>query len=586
MNLRAILHPLSSILFLLPATTLAADAPTPAQIQQSIHRGVQFLLNEQAPDGSWPGRSPRMGMDLLAGAPDRPHPPATDPDGGRTALVTLALLSSGESPQSEPLKKSIDFLKKKEMNRTYSVALRAAVYSMLPEQVRKKELQADALWLRKAMHPKGPLAGLYTYGANSNDFDEADLSNSQYGVLGVWYAAESGLEIPLDYWKKVELAWLKSQHPDGGWSYRANQDPHAQSYTSMTLAGLATLYITQDYLHSHEAHLLSSADSSIRNPQSEIRNSPISKGISWLTTHFSIEKNTNAGRYWTNDDTDDIFLHYMLFGFERVGEASGLTRFGDHTWFAQGAKYLLDNQQEDGSWSGSTGPTIDTSFSLLFLSRGLSPVALQKLQLTTAPWNNRPRDVANIARWLRHQTERHINWQIVSIDADDDELLDAPILYLASQSPVTFTKDQKQKLKHYLAQGGLLLCLNDGAADLFPKSIEQLAKDLYPDYAMRDLPPDHPIFNENFPIKNLPYPVRALSNGSRELILLIPTADLSWQYQSYAIAPTNPNQSFPLIADLYLYTTHNSNPRYKRDWLNHRQPVEPQHATSSPATAR
>ena len=45
------------------------------------------------------------------------------------------------------------------------------------------------------------------------------------------------------------------------------------------------------------------------------------------------------------------WVHYMLFGYERVGEASGLTRFGTHKWFDEGAQFLMDIQNPDGSWS-------------------------------------------------------------------------------------------------------------------------------------------------------------------------------------------------------------------------------------------
>src|SRR6187549_2457476 len=80
------------------------------------------------------------------------------------------------------------------------------------------------------------------------------------------------------------------------------------------------------------------------------------------------------------DGDEGWFVHYMLFGYERVGEASGLTRFGEHRWFDEGAQFLIETQAYDGSWHGMIDKTVATGYSLLFLSRGRSPVAIQKLQ--------------------------------------------------------------------------------------------------------------------------------------------------------------------------------------------------------------
>ena len=62
-----------------------------------------------------------------------------------------------------------------------------------------------------------------------------DNSNSQYGLLGVWSAAEAGVEVPDSYWRQVEQHWATTQLREGTWSYhQADQAPRL----SMTLAGL------------------------------------------------------------------------------------------------------------------------------------------------------------------------------------------------------------------------------------------------------------------------------------------------------------------------------------------------------------
>ncbi len=68
--------------------TLAAAQPPPelvrdplyTDIDRAINRAVEYLKKSQQPDGYWSAE--------------------TDRDHGQTALVTLALLYAGESPQS------------------------------------------------------------------------------------------------------------------------------------------------------------------------------------------------------------------------------------------------------------------------------------------------------------------------------------------------------------------------------------------------------------------------------------------------------------------------------------------------------
>ena len=74
-----------------------------------------------------------------------------------------------------------------------------------------------------------------------------DRSNSQYGVLGAWALEQAGAEIPQKYWAEEDEAWKKAQLVDGGWNYNNDSENRHSSYT-MTSAGIATLFITQDYM--------------------------------------------------------------------------------------------------------------------------------------------------------------------------------------------------------------------------------------------------------------------------------------------------------------------------------------------------
>src|SRR5688500_1110394 len=549
-----------------PATQPAEDAEEPApparsdlrrsrlssDVDRSIRKAVKFLVSRQNADGSWSAQGERDDLDV-----------------GTTALVTLALLSAGESHQSPALVKAVKYLKaarpEKVSRAVYSVGLRAAVYAQLPSAAAGNELKRDLTWLQRAMIDAGDMRGMYGYGFSDGKAHWGDYSNSQYGVLGVWYGAMAGVEVPLGYWKNVEHGWRIGQNEDGGWSYRPNM---RRSYASMTAAGAATLFITNDYLHATEAENLT------RPPT----NKPLEQAIAWLGENFAVDHNpgidTNLSEQRDKDLEEQMldqllpvlkpnttWLHYMLFSYERVGEASGLTRFGRRKWFDEGASYLVKTQSYDGSWEADIAEEVDAAYALLFLARGRSPVVVQKLECD-GRWNNRSRDVAAFVQFMRRATERHVNWQIVSIDSTPGELREAPILYIASDRPVKFTAEQRERLKKYVEQGGLILAVNEGKEDAFARSFASLAADMFPDFKFRDLPADHPIHTANSP-STWTEPVRGMSNGVRELIVLMPTGDASWKWQAAGGAFDVKLAPYAPLANLLLHLTDKSNPRYK-----------------------
>ena len=208
--------------------------------------------------------------------------PPADTEPGCTALMTLALLSCGEPHYSPAMEKAIKFLKSSQPQKshyaTYSVVLRACVYAQLPEAMRRASCDGDLRWLGDAVIN----SGMYTYADYPSS--SGDYSNSQYGVLGVWYAQLAGLDVPRTYWKKVEDAWLSGQYEDGGWGYKPVNDRRRRGrggpYASMSAAGTATLYITNDYLHARDAEDLTKVTV----------NEPLELAINWISENFAVEQ--------------------------------------------------------------------------------------------------------------------------------------------------------------------------------------------------------------------------------------------------------------------------------------------------------
>jgi hypothetical protein len=315
---------------------------------------------------------------------------------------------------------------------------------------------------------------------------------------------------------------------------------------------VATLYIAQEYLAAEPASKC----------RGNVESTAIERGIKYMET--------NAAKFATDEKYDRDFPFATLYAVERIGVASGRKYFGKFDWFQKGADWLVTKQDRSGGFTKSIdqGPIPSTCFAMLFLSRGRAPLLMNKLEYTSvgakqAEWNQRPRDVANLSRWVGRVLERDINWQVVSLDAPVSELHDAPILYISGTNEIKLDDASLAKLRDFAEGGGLILGHADCGGRAFATSFKALAAKLFPAYEFRELPERHPIFEIAFSRskwKQKPN-VLGLSNGVRELMVLIPQADAAraWQAQSTKTR----EEAFQLGANLFLYSADRKNLRFR-----------------------
>jgi hypothetical protein len=511
-----------------PAAAAADDEPGANDpVEKAIRRAVDYLYKTQKGD-NWEVSPRRNG--------DGPADVAGAQWGGLTSMATYALLAAGESPQNPQVAKAIEFLDKAEVVGTYAMAMKLQIWNYIerPTAPQKDVLRRDATLLLSGVNASGPSAGLYHYKTTADGTYDSSCSN--YGVLGMWAAAQQNLEVPTAYWELVDKAWRKTQEKDGGWSYtRAGE---RGSTISMTGAGVATLFITQDMLGEGKGG----------ECKGNVDDKDLERGLKWLSEHYGTLGNNL----------------YAMYNIERVGTASGYKYFGTVDWYKTGAAHLIKSQKPDGSWEGGHGTGVPgTVWGILFLVKGRAPVMMNKLEYGidlhgdkgTTNWNQRPRDIANLAHWTGKQLEKDLNWQIVNLKVDIDDLHDAPILYIAGNQNISFTKEEKAKLKQYVEQGGMILGHADCNDSKFSTAFAKLGQELFPAYEFRELPPEHLIYTAHFNGKNWTNkPVlRGLSNGAREMMVLIPSGDPAryWQIRNFSSGQTKPLAE--LASNIYLY---------------------------------
>jgi hypothetical protein len=537
-------------------------AATPEQIDAAIAKGKQLLYSRQNADHNWEYTQARE----LNAAKDHGSSESGGQWGGKTALVAYALIAAGEDVHSPRLAAAIDWLKKAKLVGVYALGTRCQVWLLMPEtDETRKLIRADAETLDKGFNTSGKAKYLYGYLTTKRDPNLIDHSASQFGVLGMWAAEQLRPEsVPDAYWSEVDGRWLHDQQPDGGWFYAASPSGslHGGTQASMTAAGVATLFITQDYVGAQQA---TKCSGNVTNPSM----TAIDKGLAYMAGHL---------QDWAPDVTFGTPQHewyscYTLYGVERIGVASGLKYIGTTDWYQYGADWCVKHQAKDGSWRTPTD-TDNTALALLFLARGRAPILVNKVQYDDADgpnagksghWDERPRDIANLVRWAGRQTERDLNWQVTNLKVPEADLHDAPFLYLSGNQALRLTMDEKDKLRQFCNSGGMTLFNADCGAAVagsagnqspFVASVVSLARDLFPNYEFRDLPPSSPVYSEQFPPSRWKRPptIRALSNGVRELMVLLPD-DPAKAWQLRQTLGTGKEEAFQSLQDIFLYGT-------------------------------
>jgi len=541
-----------------PAVLVSPDQLTDREIQWAIQSLKSGLYDLQGPKGTWERQYPQGSLSHL-----------NSHEGGQTTLAVLALLDAGESYQEERLVPALDFLATGKSDYTYVRSLRAHVWAMLPQRF-MKVLNAERTWLLGAY---GYNSGSWNYTSIQMD-SGYDNSLTQYGVLGLWEAAKRGIPVPTKLWKRVEDHYLRTQLLDGGWNYRPQW---SKARGSMTAAGLTCLFITQDFLHSADYLDIS------RNERPEEQ--AIRKGLQWLDENFTTDHHPGGP-----GKTSEYYFYYYLYGIERVGLASGYRRFADRDWFRSGAGAIIerlcdpvfDSAHELIGYKvkplfASTGDTevrvVQLSFALMFLSHGRRPIVVSKLRDDELAWNNRPRDAANLARWVGDEVEERRYWQILDIHRPMEEWFDGPMVYFATQEPLKYVDEyrkaierrnagsgnrkdasptQFEQIRRYLELGGLMITNADGHRKATTDSVQELALTMFPNFTWRQLPEDHWAYTLSSPVANRPV-LYGLTNGVRDLMIHFEKTDVGAALQ--ADDRKRDADLFATMSNLYYYAS-------------------------------
>lgn len=327
------------------------------EVDRAIARGAEYLKDQLGP--------------MLAVGKGQPGAFR----GNDIELLTYALIHAGVGQDDPVLKAGIEHLETMPVGSTYSTAIAAMALADLDPRKYGDRLAEFAQWLADTQCANGQ----WSYGwlamappvksksekktstpspqsaettvpeirivwKDHRRQANGDNSNTQYALLGLRATTRAGCVIPKEVWKR-SLAWFrKAQDKDGGWGYGQG----GPGYGSMTVGGLSSVAVCLRELGEHDE----------MQPEKLAGNPIFKAGFAWLDRNWSVTENPKGYGH----------VYYYLYGLERAGMILGLGKFGDHDWYAEGARHLIEAQGENGAWQKENA-NWDTAFAILFLKK-------------------------------------------------------------------------------------------------------------------------------------------------------------------------------------------------------------------------
>jgi squalene-hopene/tetraprenyl-beta-curcumene cyclase len=332
------------------------------KLSQTIQRGVDFLRQAQADDGSYSA--------------------ASGP--GITAIAATALLRSGLTPRDPVVAKALAYVEKHRHDdggiyangsryKNYETSLSIVCFKEANADGKYDELLADAeKFVKNDQWDEGEgheLSSMSYGGSGYGSHERPDLSNTSF-LIDALHSIGRGKDDPAVQKALLFVSRcqnLESEHNtspfaakvnDGGFYYtpaaggtsQAGQTAEGglRSYASMTYAGLKSMIY---------------AGLSADDPR-------VKAAYKWIQQHYSLDENPGMG-----DNGLYYYYHTFAKALDAMGDAVLIGSDGkSHDWRQELAAKLASLQKEDGSWINSNSrwlegdPNLVTSYSLLALS--------------------------------------------------------------------------------------------------------------------------------------------------------------------------------------------------------------------------
>jgi hypothetical protein len=356
------------------ASALTPDSP---KVQAAVKKAVRFLAGEAHVDGRL-GAKALVGLVMLKNHEKPSHPRITE------AVNAIQAAVKGQEPAQIKLDSPI-----------YTAGLAAIFLATLDAHAYAGEIDSLFRYLQYQQKPHGGWGYL--------DQDCGDTSMTQYGVLSAWEAKQAGCRISRESIEKAANWLLRTQDPGGGFGYHGIPAPPGVDVLikqngigpTMAVAGVGSVYMCADLLNlvaraarrdedlppalkeveSQQPAPAAAAAAADEVGEKKLQLTPRrikaaeARGIHYIT-------GSSRGKRHCKMNNPEWWTFYYLYAYERYASfrelAEGRTE-KEPGWYNEGAQFLLQKQEHNGSWSTAkdspSGRVPDTAFAVLFLLR-------------------------------------------------------------------------------------------------------------------------------------------------------------------------------------------------------------------------
>lgn len=319
----------------------------------------------------------------------------SNPRSGQSVLGALALVKAGE-PIDDPAVRAVieavqarcaDTKYKPDGHHYYTAGLEMMLLEAVDPDRFRVEMEKILTYILAGQRENG--AWFYP-----NQEGPGDTSITQYATLGLWAAERAGLTVPKPVWDKMAIWHLRTQLPNGAFAYHPGEANSSEPSAALTLGGAANLLLVKLNLFGKskgqsaepaspsKREIVTGKRFGVLEPvdldePEDAQPQPENRKVRIQSTPALLQKSIDRAVMWSAASFQlpppTTWRMYYLYGLERLGALGDLSTLGPHDWYGQGARWLVGNQQEDGSWALDSGDrSVSAAFGVLFLTRSTS----------------------------------------------------------------------------------------------------------------------------------------------------------------------------------------------------------------------
>jgi hypothetical protein len=150
-------------------------------------------------------------------------------------------------------------------------------------------------------------------------------------------------------------------------------------------------------------------------------------------------------------------------------------------------------------------------------------------------WKSYPNDADSLAKLTNERLADGNNYNYLTkpLASPGFDPVDIPILYMTGDYDFTLTPKEVENLRQFITQGGTIIFNAARGRDEFTRAVAREMRKVFPNKRLMRLPPDHPIYNARYRIKQVmmlvngvqtmrPPEVYAIDIGTRAAVILVP----------------------------------------------------------------